>query len=649
MCGIAGAIDTKTQRNFPPQLLAGMLKAITHRGPDDEGSHIEPGLALGSRRLSIVDLRGGHQPLSNETGDIWVAFNGELFDFPDWQADLASRGHHLATSCDTEVWVHLYEELGEEVFARAKGQFAVALWDRRKRALYLARDRVGICPLHYVEHDGWLLWASEIKSLLASGMIEARPDVAGLNYFFMFFSSSTTRTCFEGINSLAPGHYLKIQDGRVQDRQYWDLDFPDTGHERHYPDPTKAAQELEDLLRSAIRRRLRADVPVVSYISGGLDSTAVLGLSSQELGRPLPSFTIGLEHAGPDERSQAAESAAALGSSLTTVVMDRRQIAETYPDLIRAAEAPVLDTSCACLLRLSAAVHGAGYKVALTGEGADEALAGYIWFRTERLGHRLAGWFGQRVPRLVHQAMLAMIGGKATHRSPPDALDGLRTVQMDLAELLGQMREHLFSAQMWEQLDGHCSPYADIDIARDRMARWDPLNRSLYVGYKTMLPGLLLSAKGDRVAMNSSVETRYPFLDEDVIDFCSALDPHYKLHGWTNKWLLRQVARRVLPPMIANRPKTMFRATMSRAFLGEDRPKWVDELLSVESLRRAGYFDPDGVAKVRAWQSRESRWLTVKNFTFDVAMMDVIAIQLWHHIYCSGNLADLPSQARCQG
>ncbi len=436
MCGIAGAIDLRTRRPFPGWRLVAMLGAIAHRGPDEEGAHAESGLALGSRRLSIVDLRGGHQPISNETGDVWVSFNGELFDYPELRADLAARGHHLATSCDTEVWVHLYEELGEEVFARLKGQFAVALWDGSRRTLYLARDRVGICPLHYAEQDGWLLWGSEIKSLLASGMIDARPDAAGINYIFTFICSSTTRTCFQGVRSLAPGHYLKIRDGRVEDRRYWDLDFPDAGDERIFADPDRASEELEDLLRRAVRRRLRGDVPVVSYISGGLDSTTVLGLSSQELGHPLPAFTVGLEQAGPDERPQAVESAAALDCPLTSVVMSREQIATAYPDLIRAAEAPVLDTSCACLLRLSAAVHDAGFKVALTGEGADEALAGYLWFRTEQLGHRLAAWLGWWIPRLLHRALLATIGGNGAHRPPWAALGGVRTVQQELAELL---------------------------------------------------------------------------------------------------------------------------------------------------------------------------------------------------------------------
>ena len=647
MCGIAGAIDLTARRAFPPQRLAAMLAAIAHRGPDDRHTHQEPGLTLGCDRLAIVDLRGGRQPMGNESGDVWVAFNGELFDYPELHAELAARGHRLATQCDTELWVHLYEDLAEEVFTRATGQFAVSLWDRARRTLYLARDRMGICPLFYAVSDGWLLWGSEIKALLASGLVAPAPDVRGINHFFTFICAGSSRTCFEGVRAIAPGHFLRVRDGRIELRQYWDLDFPDAGGERRFADPRAAIDELEHLLRRAVRRRLRGDVPVVSYISGGLDSTVVLALGCQERSAPLPAFTVGLDHAGPDERAHATESASVLGAPLTTVTMNCGQIAALYPELIRAAESPVLDTSCACMLQLSAAVHREGYKVVLTGEGADEALAGYVWFRTERLGNHVARWCGRFLPRLVHRAILATIGGGSAHRPPWAAMAGVRTVQQELAELFAQARERLFSAAMWARLGDH-SPYGDLDLTNPHISRWHPLNRSLYVGYKTMLPGLLLMAKGDRVAMRSSVEGRYPFLDEDVVAFCAALDPKYKLHRMTDKWLLRRVAEGVLPPSIAHRAKTMFRATLARTFLSPDRPAWVDQLLSRESLRRTGYFDADNVAAVRTWQSRAPRWTTVRNFTFDMALTAVMATQLWHHVFCGGGLAELPTWSRAE-
>ncbi len=641
MCGIAGALDLSGMRSFPSDRLFAMTGAIAHRGPDDEQAHREPGVALGARRLAIVDLNGGRQPIANEDGTVWVAFNGELFEYPALRADLLARGHRLTTRCDTEAWVHLYEDRAQGMFEQARGQFAVSLWDRKNRTLILGRDRVGICPLFYAERDGWLLWGSEIKALLASGLVDPIPDPLGVDHFFNFFTAGTTRTMFQGVKSIPPGHYLKVRDGRIELQQYWDLDFPDAGQERRLDDPTPLVDELEHLLRQAVERRLRGDVPVVSYISGGLDSTVVLGLSSRQRGQALPSFTIGLDKAGPDERSRSAESAAALGSPLTTITMDRAAITAAFPELIAAAEVPVMDTACACLMRLAAAVHGQGYKVALTGEGADEALAGYAWFKSQKIRDAVVRRAGPGVPKLLRRLMLGIVGGDVDRRPSRTPMRGFRTAQQDLYDILGQTRSLVYAPAMWDRLGDH-NAYDDLDLTNDRFARWAPLNQSLYVGYKLMLAGLLLYAKGDRVAMKSSVETRYPFLDDDVVNFCATLAPEYKLRGLTDKWLLRQVAARTLPRAIAHRPKTMFRASRGEAFLGAHRPAWVDQLLSPESLRASGYFDPKSVARERAIHAR-STWLSPRKAALDLNLMCVVSTQLWHHIYAGGGLCDLSS------
>lgn len=641
MCGIAGALDLTGRREFPVRPLLSMTGAIAHRGPDDEQVHTEPGVALGARRLSIIDLAGGRQPIANESGDVWVAFNGELFEYPELRQELLAKGHTLATRCDTEAWVHLYEDLGVGMFEKARGQFAVSLWDRKNRTLILGRDRVGICPLYYTERDGWLLWGSEVKALLASGMVPARSDPKGVDHLFSFFCAGTTRTFFEGVKSIPPGHFLIVKDGRVEQRKYWDLDFPDAGDERRMDDPTPLIEELEGLLRQSVERRLRGDVPVVSYISGGLDSTVVLGLSSRHRGEAVPSFTIGLDRAGPDERAHSRESAEMLGSKLTMVTMDRSKIAESFPEMTIAAEGPVLDTSCAALMRLAQAVHEQGYKVVLTGEGADEALAGYVWFKTHQFHTNFTRKFGSFLPSLTRKLLLAAIGGGSAHRAPLAAIRGVRPAQQDLYELIGQARPILYSPEMWTRLGDH-DPYSDLDITNDRISRWHPLNQSLYVGYRVMLAGLLMISKGDRIAMHSSVEARYPFLDDDVIKFCASIAPEYKLHGRTEKWILRQVAARTLPANIANRPKTMFRSSLAKTFLDRDRPAWVDQLLSPESLRASGYFEPKAVARERALQTVIPR-ITARRFVFDVGLTCVVATQLWHHIFCGGGLCELPT------
>jgi asparagine synthase (glutamine-hydrolysing) len=354
----------------------------------------------------------------------------------------------------------------------------------------------------------------------------------------------------------------------------------------------------------------------------------------------VPSFTIGLDKAGPDERTQARESAQELGSALTTVTMNRGDIVAAYPELIRAAEGPVMDSSAACLMRLARAVHDNGFKVVLTGEGADEALAGYAWFKTQKI--RDAVSWGPVGPMLhgARSIALASIGG-AAHRPNLVGMRGARTAQQDVYDFMAQARSVIYARSLWDQL-GEYSAYDDLDLTNDRFSRWHPLNQSLYVGYKVMLPGLLLAGKGDRVAMNSSVETRYPLLDEDVIAFCASIAPQYKLHGLTDKWLLRQMAARTLPARIAHRKKTMFRASRSEAFLDRSRPRWVDQLLSPESLKATGWFDPNGVARERAAQLHFPR-ITPRRIIMDLSLTCVIATQLWHHLYLGGGLCELPA------
>ena len=323
------------------------------------------------------------------------------------------------------------------------------------------------------------------------------------------------------------------------------------------------------------------------------------------------------------------------------VTLDRAKLASAFPGLMLACEGPVYDTSSGALMRLAEAVHDQGYKVALTGEGADEALAGYVWHKTQAGREWLARHGGTPLLRLIRAGVLASIGGGSGHRPPLMATHGTRVAQQDLFDFVGQARMTLYSREMWDRLGDH-DPYDDLDLDNPRMTRWNPLNQSLYVGYKVLLAGHMLITKADRIMMRSSVEGRYPFLDEEVIDFCAGLAPEYKVRGLTDKWLLRQVAARMLPPRIANRPKTMFRAKLSQSFLGPHRPAWVDQLLSPESLRAAGYFDPRAVARERAAQVRWPR-LTPRRFIFDVALTSVVATQLWHHLFFGGGLCDLPA------
>ena len=635
MCGIVGALDLWGQRPFPAGRLARMNESLRRRGPDDGHGWSEPGVAMGARRLAIMDPGRGRQPLSDPSGRVRASCNGELFNQQELREELARKGQKFHTSCDTELWPGLYLEHGEGLFERARGQFAVALWDRERRLLLLGRDRVGICPLYYAEADGWLLWASEIKGLLASGMMRAEADPGGIDHVFSLFAAGTQRTCFRGICSLWPGHFLRVEGGQVQRQRYWDLDFPPAGQERRGP-VEALTEEMEACVHEAVRRRLEADAPVASYLSGGLDSTVVLGAATRQR-KGLTAFTVGFDGAGPDERPRAERSAALLGAELSTLVPTGRQIADALPGVVEAAEGPIMDTANACALLLAERAARRGFKVVLTGEGADEALGGYIWHRTDRVLRAVGALFPSLPGRLRR-----WVSDLAAPGTPEPTFQrhfgALRPGLLDLYEPLSRARWRLYADDMAGRLAGF-DPFAELDIDPARMARWHPLNQALYVEYKLMLPGHLLLGKGDRVAMRAGVECRYPFLDESFVALAASLAPDLKLRGLREKWLLRRVARRMLPAPIASPPKSMFKANPLCEL--SPLPPWVDQLLSPPSLRATGYFSERRVRAAQATQRRSSPFAP-ERYVLDGTYTTMVMTQLWHHLFLGGGLCELP-------
>jgi asparagine synthase (glutamine-hydrolysing) len=647
MCGIAGTIDLTGKRQPDPALVQAMAGALLHRGPDEDGYLIRRGFGFASRRLSIVGLGDGRQPIFNEDGSVAVVYNGELFDYPERKAELQAKGHVFRTHTDTELIVHLYEELGESVFAELKGQFALALVDLNQQTLFLARDRVGICPLHWSRQGDWLYFGSEIKALIASGEVPAAIDPRGLDHLFTFFAMATRRTMFEGVHSLLPGHYLKIalrRDGRpaeIVERRYWDFDFPDAGEEERPENGEALIDEFEARFRRAVEIRLRADVPVVGYLSGGVDSGYVLATASRLRGRPVPSFTIQVPGKGLDETEHALMTARHIGSLPTILTCDAKVIADTYARLVASADCPVIDTSCAALWCLSGEVHKQGYKVALTGEGSDEAFGGYVWFKLRKMSYWLdvagingSDWLNRQFRRRIspHATIdeLKRIDGIVGGRAHAQAL---------LYHLVSQSRDRYFSRAMKDRLGAHVA-YEDLPLDLERMRRWSPLNQSLYLGYKVHLAGLLLNHKGDRVAMANSVETRYPFLDEDLIAFVSKVHPTWKLRGLSrDKYLLRQAASRILPKEVAFRAKGMFRAPLAESFF-VDPPPYVRQLMSRQSLLRTGYFDAAAVR--RDYDRVASGQANGINVFLKMGLTGVLSTQLWHHLYLGGGLCELP-------
>jgi asparagine synthase (glutamine-hydrolysing) len=651
MCGIAGIVDLAGSRIVADGIIQRMTQAIVHRGPDEEGYFQRPGVVLGSRRLSIVGLADGQQPVANEDRSVSVVFNGEFFDYLEQRAELQARGHRLVTHCDTEIVPHLWEENQEGVFERLRGQFALALWDERRHRLVLGRDRFGICPLYWTRQGDWLLFASEIKALLASGLVPARPDLRGIDHIFTFAALPGPTTCFEGVQLLPPGHYLRVVPGNdrgaapaVSEHAYWEMDFPDRGDEDPGRDPRALVDRFEQIMLQAVEERLRADVPVGAYLSGGVDSSMTTALACHLKGPAINTYTIRVDAPELDELSAANLVARHIGTKPPIVQEFRASdTLNTYPRLIQAAEAPVIDTSCAALLLLAQRVHACGQKVVLTGEGADEWLVGYPWYKAAKLFGFLDLLPGLPLSDRMRRAYLRL------HHVPQYPAEFRRAVEesiggpnawIDAYGVLGISKLRFYAAPMREVLE-KTNPWADLQIPLDRARRWHPLNRGIWIAARVTLAGHLLQAKGDRVSMHSSVEVRYPFLDEDVFDFLAGLHPRWKLRGFRDKHLLRLLAERWVPPSVYRRRKVIFRAPLD-SFHVEPEPAFVAQLLSEESLRRTGYFD---IAAVHHWR-RAFRQLpkgSLPRLSVELGLTAVVAIQLWHHLFIDPELSELPA------
>lgn len=659
MCGIAGMFDLSGQRPAPVGVVPAMAQAIYHRGPDEDGYLQRPGLHIANRRLSIVGLADGQQPIANEDQSVWTVFNGEFFDYKEKRAALEAQGHTFRTHTDTELIPHSWEDSGAGMLKHMRGQYAICVWDSRTNEVLLARDRSGICPLFYtvVKHDGsdWLMFASEMKALFASGLVERTADLQGLNHIFTFMAMPGPTTVFAGIKSIAPGRYLHFKLGQTTAEQattqktYWQITYPDQGHEDYGGDEKKIVDGFEEVLFNAVKRRVWADVPVVSYLSGGVDSSLVVAMANKVMGRPIPTFTISITDKKMNEKSEALQVAKHLGCEPQVVECGHDEIRNGYPELIAAAEMPVIDTSCLALLHLARSVHNSGYKVALTGEGADEWLAGYSWFKIRKL----VGWM-DKIPGLplgyAMRQFFQMINGqprfsRESYRNAMRHLGGSNG-WFDMYGLVSTNKLRFFAGAAREHVLGR-SAFDDLEISPD-LYRWHPFNRQMYFGGRVMLPGHLLASKGDRIAMHSSVETRYAFLDEDVIAYMSKIHPRWKLRGVMNdKYIERKVAERWLPKEIAWRRKKMFRAPMDSWGTISREPKanagqtWIDQVLSPESIRKAGYFDSGAVEKARQKLATPGRGLS--RLSTEMGLTGVLATQLWHHLYLDGSLCDLPT------
>lgn len=624
MCGICGIVYAEPERPVSRELLRSMTNILRHRGPDGEGFHIAPGVGIGFRRLAIIDLETGDQPMANEDGTVLVVCNGEIYNHIELRRELQAAGHRFRSASDVEVIVHLYEEHGMDFVRHLRGMFGLALWDTRKRRLVLARDRLGIKPLHYAITADGLFFGSEQKAILAAGAVEPQPDLQSLRQLISCGGVIGPRTVVSGISRLQPGHWLTWTDGQAEIGRYWDVAFPS----RHDYDHRITAQEWADGLREklteSVRLHLRSDVPLGACLSAGIDSSTVTALMSRIVPTPVQTFTLRFDEESFDElrHQKGLDDYPEYGLAGHRIVCRATDL-ERLPAAIWHSE-DLLSGGIVIGHMMVAEAAAAHVKVVLTGEGSDEILGGYSWYRTMRL---LAPVF--RLPQPLRQLLA---GVPAIRRRWPGAagtISGPRAMNFERylrsITLLHAQSAHasVLSPGILDQLHRQ----GEVDDAPPTPAgfeSWHPFVQLQYFDLKHRMPNFVVQAL-DRSTMAHSVEARVPFLDHEVVEFCSRIPPRVKMKWLREKHVLRRAMAEILPPEIANRKKFGMKVPTD-VWLRGNLPAFAEELLSEAALRDTGYFNPQNVSAIRHRHSEGK-----ENLGSVLSM--VLSVQVWHDIF----------------
>jgi asparagine synthase (glutamine-hydrolysing) len=635
MCGIAGIVSTEPSARRGVETIRLMCNAIVHRGPDDEGFYVHEGAGLGIRRLSIIDLAGGHQPIHNENHDVWVVFNGEIYNFLELRRGLESRGHRFYTHSDTEVIVHLYEELGAECVRKLRGMFAIALWDERRKTLLLARDRLGKKPLHYSLHNGNLYFGSEIKSLLAVAPELAEVDREAMLSYFQFGYIPDPLTAFRTIRKLPPGHLLEFEAGDIRVRSYWDLPMygtldPGSEHE--------CLEELERRLEEAVRVRLISDVPLGALLSGGVDSSIIVALMARANSGPVKTFSIGFPNEDFNETRHARAVAERFGTDHNEFIVEPN-FGATLDTLTHMLEEPFADSSMLPTYHVSrlARQH---VTVALSGDGGDELYAGYDRYQLNlhrRAFNRVPDWLGRAYRTYAYPRLPAGTPGK---KFAYNVSLGTRDRYIDSVSYLPpDLRERaVFSTDFLDFAADRSSP---VDLFRnyyDRAPADDDLSRMQYLDTKTYLPADVLT-KVDRMSMATSLEVRCPLLDHEFVEWSASLAPHWKLRMGQPKYALKKLAERLgVPAHAINRPKQGFAMPLVHWFRKELKDGIGQILLEPRSLAR-GYFNSSGVRAMleEHWQGRRNN---------SGSLWILLMFELWHRNYLDSVRVDVSTVSR---
>ena len=584
MCGITGVFNFSGGPPVERDVIERMADALAHRGPDDSGFYVEDRLGFGFKRLSIIDLTSGNQPIYNEDRSIVMICNGEIFNYKELRHELESKGHRFYTHSDVEVLAHLYEEHGTDFLNKLNGQFAFAIFDRKTNTLLLARDHVGIAPLFYTVIDNTFIFASEIKAILKHPLVRREVDLTALDQIFSFPGLVSPRTMFKNIHSLKPGHSILIRDGRIEVNEYWDLNYPlaseiDTGKPESY-----YIEKLDELFSRSVQYRLQADVPVGFYLSGGMDSSLTASVIRKLHSEKRHSFSIGFQQADIDERKYQELMADAVGSIHHNVIFDWPDISNRLRQVIYHAETPLKESYNTCSLTLSELVRENGIKVVLTGEGADELFAGYV-------GYRFDMQRGEFDDDLYSPEMIMEKEIREKLWGDPEFF--YERNQYELRET----KQAIYSKGVNERFREFDSVNQDL-VDRAKLAGRHPMHKRSYIDFKLRIADHLLADHGDRVAYANSIEARYPFLDVEFIEFVKTIPPSLMINGPVEKYILKRLSEKYLPEQIIHREKFAFVAPGS-PYLIRENIEWINDLLSYESIKKQGYFNPDTIERLK--------------------------------------------------
>lgn len=630
MCGFGGYFGSVQDAEA---LLALMIDAIAHRGPDEQGKFVTPRAGLGHARLSVVGLSDGQQPMSDETGNLTIAFNGEIFNYIELREGLIAKGRRFRTSSDTEVILHLYDEMGVDCLSLLNGDFAFAIWDNRQQRMVLARDRMGVRPLFYTSKDGVLYFASEIKALLKVPGVSAEIDPIALDQIFTLWAPIAPRTAFRDIHELEPASVMIATQGQLTVKRYWHLDYPHRDEPAEITNEDDAAEALQALLTDAVRLRMRADVPVGSYLSGGLDSSLVSALAVGMTPHKLRTFSVTFDSAEHDESAFQNEMASALGTDHRSVACRAGDIAAVFPDVIRFAERPIIRTAPAPLYKLSGLVRQAGLKVVLTGEGADEVFAGYDVFKEARVRRFCGRQPASRIRPLLFSRLYPYLPG-LQQQSVEYLAAFFGTGSAALDDPLFSHRPRFkttaaakifFSGDLRATLKGYDAAEELVSRLPEAFSLWHPLHQAQYLESRFLLPGYILSSQGDRMAMAHGIEGRFPFLDHRLVEFATRLPPEMKLKGLVEKHILRKAAGQLLPTAIRDRGKQPYRAPEASSFVGAGELDYVREAMSEASIAAGGLFNAKAVANLHDKCRKQS----ASGFRDNAAFVGILSTQLW--------------------